>query len=51
MREGGGGGIAVIVIGDVVHGGVASSLVTWYMEGGIVVGDVACKRVLGVRRC
>ena len=25
--------------------GVASSLVTWYVEGGVVVGDVACERV------
>ena len=28
-----------------VRGGVASSLVTWYAEGGVVVGDVAHERV------
>ena len=33
------------IVGDVVRGGVASSLVTWYTEGGVVVGDVARERV------
>ena len=25
--------------------GVASSLVTWYMEGGVIIGDMARERV------